>query len=109
MMFLGGGWIAFHCAANLFDFIDTGMITWGRSWPPLPVSTSYATQPVVAIVAVVITALVGLMGACGVVVGLTDFRKILSSWSVQRNSIVNLLRVSQTYVGIGTLRYRWWG
>jgi hypothetical protein len=79
MMFLGGGWIAFHCAANLFDFIDTGMITWGRSWPPLPVSTSYATQPVVAIVAVVITALVGLMGACGVVVGLTDFRKILSS------------------------------
>jgi len=83
MMFVAGVWIAFECAANLIDFMDTGAITWPHIFksydPGYPLLVSYATQPVEATVVVVITALGGLIGGCAVVFSVTDLWKILSS------------------------------
>lgn len=62
--------------------METGVITWPEIFKgdhPFPLLIFYATQPVVATVAVVITALGGLMGGCAVVFGVTDLWKILSS------------------------------
>lgn len=82
MMFVVGGWLAFYCADNLIDFMDTGVITWPqifKGYDHLPLTIVYATHPVVASVTVVITALAGLMGVCAVLFGVADFWKILSS------------------------------
>jgi hypothetical protein len=67
MMFFGGGWLAFYCAENLIDFMETGAITWPEIYRDshhhsYPLLVFYAIQPVAATVAVVITAFGGLMG-----------------------------------------------
>jgi hypothetical protein len=82
MMFFVGGWIVFYCAHNLIDFMDTGVIDWPelfKGYHPLPLLIVYETHPVVATVAVVITALGEFMGVCAVIFGVSDFWKLLSS------------------------------
>src|SRR5262245_8223316 len=84
LILFGGGWIAIECATNLIEFARTNAITVpdvgkAAGYATGPITILYATHPILAITVIGFTAICGLLGLAGVVIGLFDVGKTLRS------------------------------